>query len=1030
MERVPRLLGAGLLAYCCVHAALAIDPARSLSQYVHEKWGPESGFPSGPVYAINQSRDGYLWIGTETGLIRFDGLNFTPLEQSVAEAPSVRHALGIVTDGEGRLFVRLLRPSVLEYRDGVFDNLLREPGHVLVAPTAIARARDGSLLLWILGDEPKVWRVHQNQWRVVAAPDQFTRSPVLAMTQTSDGAIWVGTRDAGLFRGEGNHFQPITEGLPDRKVNALATTADGQVWVGTDAGVVRWDGQKLTHAGVPPSLNGEQALAMIVDGDANLWVGTNSGRLYRVNSRGSATLSQPAGQHSHAITTLFEDREGNLWIGRAGELERLRDSAMVSYSQPEGLPTEGATPVFVDSENRVWFGPRDGGLRWFKDGFHGEVAADGLAADVVYSIAGRKGELWVGRQNGGLTRLRWEGSGIGLRNYTHKDGLAQDSVYSVFLASDGAVWAGTVSGGVTRLQDGRLTTYTSANGLASNTVAAMAETPDGTMWFATPAGMSALSQTRWRAYTVADGLPANDINCLLTDSAGVVWAGTSTGVAQFSAGRFQTPPGMPPSLRERILGMAEDGYGSLWISASRTVARISRAGLLRGLLPAGTVREYGIADGLRGVEGVKRSRSVVADDQGRVWFAVNRGIAVVDPRRLRISSVPALAHIRTLQADGSPVSLTGPVHVPGGRQRITFGFDGLSLSVPSRVRFRYQLEDFDRNWTEPVAGREAVYTNLPPGRYRFRVVASNPDGVWNDREAVLAFTLDPLFWQTWWFRAAVCVAFGLLSIGLYRLRLKQMAARLNLRFAERLAERTRIARELHDTLLQGFMSASMQLHVACDQMQGESPAKASLERALQLMTQVIDEGRNAVRGLRSSQSSSLDLEHAFARVPEELAQAEMDQTIPAFRVVVEGQPRPLHPLLRDEAYRIGREALINAFRHARARNIEIELSYSPSHLRLLVRDDGCGMTPQLLQSGREGHWGLSGMRERAERIGAQFQVWSRAAAGTEIELTVPGRIAFQDHHAGLRRWIENYTPGWFRGRQPGASNGTNFGADS
>jgi len=231
MEWVPpRLLGAGLLVCCCVHAAFAIDAARSLSQYVHERWGPESGFPSGPVYAINQSRDGYLWVGTATGLVRFDGLNFTPVQQSAGPTPSVRHALTIVTDGEGRLFARLLRPSVLEYRDGVFENLLREPGHVLVAPTALARAVDGSLLLWMVDEEPRAWRLDHNLWQVIAAPSGFTRSPVLAMTQTSDGAIWVGTRDAGLFRVEGNRYRSFTEGLPDRKVNALAPAADGQLW--------------------------------------------------------------------------------------------------------------------------------------------------------------------------------------------------------------------------------------------------------------------------------------------------------------------------------------------------------------------------------------------------------------------------------------------------------------------------------------------------------------------------------------------------------------------------------------------------------------------------------------------------------------------------------------------------------------------------------------------------------------------------------------------------------------------------------
>lgn len=229
----------------------------------------------------------------------------------------------------------------------------------------------------------------------------------------------------------------------------------------------------------------------------------------------------------------------------------------------------------------------------------------------------------------------------------------------------------------------------------------------------------------------------------------------------------------------------------------------------------------------------------------------------------------------------------------------------------------------------------------------------------------------------------------------------QLTRRLNFRFEERLAERTRIAQELHDTLLQGFLSASMQVHVVADGLPADAPVKPMLTRTIQLMGQVIEEGRNAVRGLRSSHSASLDLEHSFSRIQQEFVQQEID-----FRVIVEGQPRPLHPVLRDEAYRVGREALINAFRHARAKTIEIELKYSSSGLRILVRDDGCGIDPQILHSGRDGHWGLSGMRERADRIGARFHVFSSATADTEIQFSVPSHIAFQGQSdSRLLKWF-------------------------
>jgi signal transduction histidine kinase len=235
-----------------------------------------------------------------------------------------------------------------------------------------------------------------------------------------------------------------------------------------------------------------------------------------------------------------------------------------------------------------------------------------------------------------------------------------------------------------------------------------------------------------------------------------------------------------------------------------------------------------------------------------------------------------------------------------------------------------------------------------------------------------------------------------------------MAMRLNLRFEERLSERTRIAQELHDTLLQGFLSASMQVHIAADRLPADSSAKPTLTRALQLMGQVIDEGRNAVRGLRSSLSVSLDLEQAFARIRDEQLSEHPDAESIDFRIIVDGQRRSLHPLLRDELYRIGREAIINAFRHSRAKRIEIELKYTPSQFRMLVRDNGCGIEPHVIVAGREGHWGLPGVRERAERIGARLQVFSRAAVGTEIELTVPGNVAYQIHSGRSRKWFERW----------------------
>jgi signal transduction histidine kinase/ligand-binding sensor domain-containing protein len=991
------------LCAACVslaQTAWAIDPDRAMSQYVHDRWGSEQGFPKGPVYAIAQTTDGYLWFATEAGLLRFDGWNFR-LVKDDSGAFTINSVLGLAADNNGCLWVRLQDLTLVRYCNGVFGRPSADEERYTMIEAMSRGGRGDDLLVWKA--EGGAFGLRDGKFEKLAAATDLPPSPVISLARTPVGEVWMGTRDAGLFRDNGGKTLSIRNGLPDLKVDCLLPDGDRALWVGTDNGIVRWSGTEVTAVGTPAGLSGFQALVMLRDRDGNIWAGTDSRGLLRIGSNGVATLTVGDSASPRAVTALFEDREGDLWIGHADGIERLRDSAFVTYSNEEGLPADGSDPVFVDSEGRMWFSPAAGGLWWVKDNRSGRVAIDGLNRDIVYSIAGRKDELWVGRQRGGLTRLRSGRGSISATTWTQADGLAQDSIYSVYTARDGTVWAGTLSAGVSMLRDGRFTNFTIANGLASNTIASILGGSDGTMWFATPSGLSALTKGKWSSWRTAEGLPSENVNCLLEDANGVLWAGTASGIAFRGRAGFQVPARVPAALRAQILGLAEDRYGSLWVATSSSVLRVNREKLRQGTLSDGDLREYKLADGLRGQEGVKRHRSVVADSAGRIWFSLNRGISVVDPARLTRNSAPVIVHIQTLSADGDPIRVRSAVHIPGRHRRITFGYSGLSLAIPDRVRYRYRLEGFDRAWSEPAASREAVYTNLPPGGYRFEVMATNPDGLWNANATSVAFEVDPLFWQAWWFRSGIVLAGMAGFLALYQIRLRQMTARINLRFQERLAERTRIAQELHDTLLQGFLSASMQVHVAADRLPDDSSAKPILTRAQELMRQVIEEGRNAVRGLRSSESASLGLEQAFSGVQRELMAGEEAAGHVDFRIIVDGRPKPLHPALRDEAYRIGREALLNAFRHAQAKKIEMELKYSPRHFSILVRDDGRGINPDVLREGREGHWGLSGMRERADRIGARLRVMSSTSAGTEVEFTVPGNIAFQ-HLESRKPW--------------------------
>jgi signal transduction histidine kinase/ligand-binding sensor domain-containing protein len=991
----------GLAGFCLTLPVYAVDPNRAMTQYVRDHWGVEQGFPKGPLYAITQTADAYLWIGTQSGLFRFDGWGFSQV-QDPSGAFTITGVYGLTPDQDGSLWLLSEYQTLLHYKNGAFERPRFDelsPGTV----SAISPSSRGELLVSKM--EGGTFDLHGGEFQRLAAGDALPRSPVISLAQTRNGDVWMGTRDAGLFRLTSNKILALQKGLPDLKVNCVAADGDQNLWVGTDNGVVRWNGDELTAGGFPASRNHFQALAMVKDRDGNLWVGTDSQGLLRFNTQGVASLPESDAVSRNAVTALFEDREGNLWIGSSNGIERLRDSRFVTYSTPEGLPTDGSNPVFVDAENRMWFPSVSGGLWWVKGDQHGHVSNDRLDRDVVYSIDGAKGELWVGRQSGGLTRLREEHGSFTAKSYTQADGLAQNSVYAVYLARDGSVWAGTLSAGVSLLRNGKFTNYTIANGLASNTVVSILEGSGGTVWFATPSGLSALSHGHWHTYTTNDGLPSDNVNCMLEDSTGVLWVGMVSGIAFQDREQFRVPARTAAPLREEILGIAEDRYGSLWLATSGHVLRVNRENLWRGTLDDRDVREYGLADGLRGLEGVKRQKSVITDPSGRIWFSLNRGISVVDPARLTGNPLPANAHVQGASADGRPISILGAVHIPGGRQRITFSYVGLSLARPDRVYYRYQLEGYDHAWREPVTSREADYTNIPPGRYRFRVMATNPDGAWSTDEAALTFAVDPLFWQTWWFRLSLVVGSVACMLALYRIRMRQVTGRINMRFQERLAERTRIAQELHDTLLQGFLSASMQVHVAADSLPDDSKAKPVLTRALEMMRQVVEEGRNSVRGLRSSQSDSLDLEYAFSRIQRELVAGEHTGGEIDFRVIVEGERKPLNPVLRDEVYRIGREALLNAFRHAKAETIEMKLTYSPKRFSVSVRDDGRGIDPAILHSGRDGHWGLSGMRERADRIGARLHVMSSPTAGTEVELYVPSHVAFQNHskHSWFRK---------------------------
>jgi len=1004
---------AGLAGVSFAVSACALDPTRAVSQYLHDSWGTERGWPGGSITAIAQTSDGYLWVGTDKGLVRFDGLNFHHFELAHPDPIWIGPVRTLVVDASDNLWILLQNTLVFRYRKGNFE-LIR--GETENGTTAITRGTSGAVLLSSLAEGTLTYT--DDRFRSLSsatlltdaaraangeAPDQRATpfswldrlaaptSVVMAMAQTDDGKIWLGTERRGLLYLQGGRVSSASNWRVDTKINCLLPLQNSELWVGTAKGVLRWSGTKLTLAGVPPSLLNLDVLSILRDRDSNIWVGTSRG-LFRYNASGVSLLSTTG-----PVAALFEDREGNIWIGGTRGLERLRDSAFVTYSLPD-LKSQSMGPLHVDSGGRTWSAPIQGGLRWFKEGKSGVVSADGIANDVVYSIAGAgKDDVWVGRQQGGLSHLRYSGNSVTAKTYTRAGGLAQNRVYAVYRSRDGTVWSGTLSGGVSELKNGHFTSYTTTDGLAANTISSIAEGPDGTMWFGTPKGVSAMSQKGWRTYTASDGLPSEDVNCLLPDSSRILWIGTAEGLAYLSDGQVHAPREVPKSLQAPIFGMEEDKNGWLWIATSDHVLRVPRDKLLSGAVKAVDVREYEQADGLESTEGVKRSRSVVSDAAGRIWFSLSSGMSVVDPSRVAASSALAIPHIEALSVDGSPVDVQGMVRISAAPRRITFTYTGLSLATPERVRFKYFLEGFDRSWSAPVATREAVYTNLAAHSYRFRVLACNSEGRWSESEAAVGFEVEPTVWQTWWFRTISAALVLLLAWCVYLYRSRQLAKEFNIRLEERVDERTRVARELHDTLLQSFHGLLLRFQAATNLLP-ERPAEArkTLESAIDQAAQAITEGRDAVQGLRASTVVDLDLALTINTLGQELASGETNPNATEFHVDVEGTPQNLHPILRDEVYRIAGEAMRNAFKHAQARRIEVDIRYDERQLRLRVRDDGKGIDAKHLDGdGYAGHYGLRGLRERAKLMGGTLAVWSELDSGTEVELSIPASRAYQ-----------------------------------
>ena len=934
------------------------------------------------MYAITQTRDGYLWIAAEKGLVRFDGLRFRlfqPLQPTSSSDPA---AVSVVPDADGGLWTWLRRSALLRLHDGTFDNAINIPGPPDPRVVTMARGNNGAIL--IADVQLGLLVSSAGRLETVLTRDALPRPFVTAIAQTPNGAIWLGTRDAGLLRIERQPVTTVARISLNEKINCLVPDDQNGLWIGTDNGIFRWHAGDARPAAAATAGH-TRALAMMKDRDANIWVGT-SDAVERIDTNG--VRSQESRVGSSAIAALFEDREGNLWMGDSSGIERWRDSAFASLARVAPVMAGSVGPVF-SADDRVWFAPVSGGLFWYRDGKVGTVGP--LRDEVIYSIAGEPDGVVVGRQRGGVTRVHARGDALTTETFTEREGLAQNQVFVVHAARDGAVWAGTLNRGVSRVKDGAVSTYTTSDGLASNSVADIIETADGAFWFATSKGASVRQSSGWHRYTTVDGLPSNDVNTLMEDSARNVWIGTAAGLAVFHDGRMRSLAGAPASLRASIVGLAEDPAGGLWMAAGNGVLRVERERLLRGDPATVIVREFDGSDGLPDPGTIKRHRVLTVDARGRLWLSTKGGLAMANTRRVAAGVPPAVVNVEELLADGAAVERTGNIIVPPRHERVTFSFTGVSLSVPERVRFRYRLDGFDRDWSEPVSERQAVFTNLVPGSYRFRVIASNSDGVWDEAGAAVNFVIAPAYYQTGWFLA---LSVGTLVAALWlahrvRLRIVETHEREISALNERLMkaqeqERMRIAGELHDGVMQEMLAATMMLGTAKRRAAGSADAQATIDKVQQKLIQVGTDIRQLSHELHPPILQESGLPTAVQTYCEQFTAT---SGIPVACAADESAA----DLSRGAAlalFRIAQEALGNAAKHAAATHVAVHLTRADGMVSLTVADDGGGFDRSL--PGSAG-LGLIMMRERASQLNGRFDVDTAPGRGTTIRVVIPFR---------------------------------------
>ena len=971
----------------------ALDPNKTLVQYAHRIWGQEEGLFQPTIYSILQTRDGFLWLGTQDSLIRFDGMHFREFDETAFHQILIRT---LIEDGNGNLWVGSVGGGVANITPaGVVTRFTTKQG--LPSDSVFCLASDAKHQIWICTNQGLAV-LKGKQVRVFTTADGLPTNQIRSTCQSKDGTRWVAGLDFGLARLNGSRFTTYTGPGLSRKesVTALACGSDGSVWVGKTSGLTEIRNGVSRAFTTRDGLPDNAVSALAAEADGSLWIGTNDGISRYRNGEISVYRTRDGLSHS-LVLSLYVDREGSLWAGTKDGLDQFTDGKVTPYTTSQGLSGNEVGPVLEDAAGRLWIGTLGEGLNSF-DGhrFRTLTTRNGLVDNTILSLeAGKTGDLWVGTRRG-INRLR---NGKVMATYTRKNGLSGMEVRALFVDGQAILWAGTDKG-LNRFNGRTFTEDRMGSQFNSTGVVALAGGHTVRLFVSTAApGFDLLHDKKWTSDSV-DVL--RSIDCYYLDHAHhSAWMGTlGSGLLRWRNNVFTHVRVKDGLYDNRIYSIVRDDRANFWMASSKGIFRVSQKELddfADGKIHSVTSIPFSTGQlRFECQSGVQPAAYRTHD--GRLWFSTTNGLVVVDPHHLISNQIPPSVQVTAILVNGQRVDLHKNLQLKPSEGNVEIRYAGLSFISPEKVSFRYMLDGYDKAWTEAGMRREAFFTNLPPGQFRFKVMAHNADGIASVEPAVLDFMVEPRLYQRVWFFPALAILFALAIVTGYRMRIRQLKQRFDLV----LAERSRIARELHDTLLQGLSGITMQLQALWTKLPS-SKEKQFLQEIIQDASRCSTQARQSLWGLRAvGTAASLEFSEKLAQ----LARQAVEGKPPFLSLKLKPVSLSDFPDIEYQLLRIVQEVISNTLAHSRAKNIEIHLRLDDHELKLTLEDDGIGF--ETLGQQPFGHFGLTGMRERADEIGADLTVTSVPGRGTKtcIRLSLCGlRLSPRNEEAGLEHQI-------------------------